>query len=191
MGGTKVKAFKNIFPVILLILFELAVGILLMIKPDEFTSWVIKGFGAILLLYGLIYFIRFFIDKKNGEQSVLTMIFAVVAIIIGAVSLIFTEWLKGLFAVMFVIYAIFLIIAGIFKIKIFIDARKARLPAPFISLLSAFLSIALGVFIILDPVEALRMSWILVGVAFIIEAVVDIIALIVMMGPGKPKPREE
>ena len=52
------KLWKIYLPAILLILFELVVGILLFIDPVGFTSTVIVGFGVLLLAIAAVNFVR-------------------------------------------------------------------------------------------------------------------------------------
>ena len=59
---------KADLPIILFLLFELAVGIMLLIDPESFTKILVIVFGAILAIIGIIYIIRYFtsVDKAGG-----------------------------------------------------------------------------------------------------------------------------
>ena len=171
------KALRNNLPVILFILFELAVGVLLLVNPDDFTKAVIICFGVVLIVIGAIYLIRVLRDKSEGISG-LTMTISLASLIIGAVCLIFPSFVIGLFALINIFYGAMLIISGIYKIKSYSDARKAGVKLPFVSLLSALLSVVLGVLIIINPFDATKIPWIFIGVSLIFEAALDCVAVI-------------
>ena len=74
------STFKRHLPVILLILFEIAVGVLLLTNPEAFTTAVIIIFGAVCVVIGLIYFIKYLRARKREDGSVLMLIGAIFSI---------------------------------------------------------------------------------------------------------------
>ena len=60
------KKFLRILPMILPILFELAVGVLLFLKPEEVTRTIILILGLGLIVVGIVLLILFFRAKKEG-----------------------------------------------------------------------------------------------------------------------------
>ena len=75
------QTLRRNLPLLLLIVFELAVGILLFLKPVEFTQGIIITLGVLLLVLGVIDLIRFFRDKKNlGVDNYLTLSLAILAL---------------------------------------------------------------------------------------------------------------
>ena len=63
------STIKNNIPIILMLLFEIAVGVLLLVNPETFTTIVVISFGVFLTVVGIIYLIRYFAARKRGEES--------------------------------------------------------------------------------------------------------------------------
>lgn len=177
------RLLRSSLSLILLILAEIAVGILLFVNPEEFTRTVLTLFGIIMLLVGLVSCVRFFRDRKDGMESPLTLIFAVAALVIGIFCAFATSFVLGLFSVVAVIYGVILILAGIYKAQTYFQNKKAKLRPSFLVLLSAVLAVILGAVIVFNPFTTTVMLWRFAGISMIAEAVIDLIALI----PAKEK----
>lgn len=172
------KKFRQILPVILLTLFEMAVGILLLVNPEGFTNAVIIAFGVAMLVIGVIHFIKYFVDRKDGTESPLTIISAVILLLIGAVCAFASSAVMGLFSVIVIIYGVMLIVSGVYKISFFATLKKAgALTSPFM-LISAVLGIILGVVVIIFSFQTAMIVWQIAGVSLIVEAAIDLISVI-------------
>ncbi len=173
------KTWKQNLPVVLLIAFELAVGILLFIEPEKFTKAIIIGFGALLLVIGLVYLIRFFTERKQlGVHSWGMLILSICTLIAGCVLTFAAEFILGLFAVLAVLYGIFLVIAGLYKGRIYFELQHFGLPVSIVLLFSAILSIGLGCLLVLHPFESTVTLWRIAGVSWMVEAIGDALALV-------------
>lgn len=173
------KTLKNNVPVILLILFEITVGILLLVNPEAFTAAVITCFGIVLLVIGVVYLVRFIKDKKSDDDAnVMTLILSIISLIVGCVCAFLTKWVIGLFAVVAVIYGVILIVSGVYKAKTYFDTKKEKLPVSFMTIISAVLSVILGIVIVVNPFTATNFLWIFAGISLIVEAVLDFVAVI-------------
>ena len=180
------KNLKNNIPVMLLILFEITVGILLLVNPEAFTAAVITCFGIVLLAIGIVYLIRFIREKKESDKaSILTLVLAVISLAVGCVCAFLTNRVMGLFAVVAVVYGVILIVSGIYKAKTYFDMKQENLPVSVITLVSAILSIVLGIVIVVNPFTATNFLWFFAGISLIVEAVVDFVAVIMNVKPKK------
>ncbi len=179
------KRLKVLLPIIIVILFELAVGILLLVKPLEFTEWVLRIFGAVLLVVSIFYIVRFIIAKvKREEASIIPVIISVITLGVGIFCTFFPQALiAAVGTAIAVIYGLIMIISGIFKINMFIDSKRAGLGVSAISLISAIFSLVIGVLIIvitfINPFTLVNIYLILAGIGLIVEAVFDTVAVIV------------
>lgn len=171
------KALRNNFPVILFILFELAVGILLLIDPEAFTKTVLMCFGIVLIVIGAIYLYRVLKDRNEGVSGI-TMAISLASFLVGALCFTFPSVVMGLFAVVAIIYGVILIVSGIYKAKNYSDAKKAGTHVPAVSLISSILSVALGVVIIVNPFKTVHVLWIFTGISLIFEAALDFVAVL-------------
>lgn len=173
------KTWKAYLPLGLLILFELAVGILLFIRPEEFTRAVVIGFGVLLLAASAVSFVRYFSDRRAmGEGSVLTLFLAVFTLALGGACAFLPGWVLGLFALAAAVYGVILVVAGLFKLAAYIDRRQAGWHPSVLSLIGAVLSVALGLLILINPFTARDVVWQVAGVSLIVEAVFDTVGLV-------------
>ena len=178
------KNIRNNIPVILLTLFEFAVGVLLLINPEAFTKAVLIIFGAILIVIGAIYLVRVLRDKTEGVSGI-TMTVALISLIVGILCIVFPSMIMSLFSVAAIIYGVMLIVSGVYKTKSYTDAKKAGSPLPVISLISAFLSVALGILIVLNPFGTVRALFTFAAIFLIIEAALDLVSVILNTSGGK------
>ncbi len=173
------KNWKHILPLVLLVLFELMIGVLLFLKPEEFTKTMIVIFGFILIVFGIVYLIQFYSERReSGAKKWELLILSVAVLAIGVLLAAGAGFIVKLFAVPAVLYGIFLVIAGIFKGRAFFVMRSEGLRAPFLLFIFALLSIALGCLLILHPFESVVVLWRLTGLSWIISGIGDAISLI-------------
>ena len=173
------KNWKHQLPVILLAFFEIAAGILLFLKPEEFTGMIIVGFGIVLLIFAVLYFVQFFTERKAGGYSNwLILILAVITLALGLICLFGSGFIVKLFAIPAILYGIFLMIAGMYKCRTFVALRRNLFPAPVMLIVSGILTICLGILLVIHPFESTMVLWRIAGVAWILSGVGDIISLI-------------
>ena len=180
------KKLKFILPVLIIILFEITVGVLLFIEPVAFTSTVIICFGVISVINSIIFLVYFFVTKKrNSSANPLNIFVSVVSFIVGVICIFFTGWVMGIFVVLAMIYGCLLIVSGIYKVFVFFDMRSAGLRASFMMLLAAVASIILGTVVVLHPFSAQTMMWRFTGAALVGEGVFDLFSLILALRSSK------
>ncbi|MBP5631194.1 MAG: DUF308 domain-containing protein [Clostridia bacterium] len=188
------RAFLKHLPVILLALFEMIAGVMLFIKPDSFTTIIIAIFGGVLIAVGIVNLFRYIKGRKEGNANALSLTIAVIVTLVGIVALFFPgpifNWVKTAFGAL--IYAIMLIISGVFKLGLYIDYRQAGVRVNFLHVISGILAIVLGVVIILRPYgDNEKAMWIITGIMMIGESLVDIASLVLNVVNSKKKPKEK
>ena len=184
------KSLRNSIPVILLFALELVIGILLLVSPMEFTTAVFIAFGVVLIAIGVIYLIRYFVNRKNGEEySASMLILSVVSLLVGCAGAFCSGLIIKMLSMVWVIYGIILLISGIYKARNYVEIRKNKQPGSFISLISIIVSMALGVVLILNPFAATQTMWRFAGIVLIIEGFIDysliMLAVRVSRSPSK------
>ena len=60
------KIFKRLLPTILMLIFEIAIGVLLLIDGEKFTEVIFIIFGVFLLISGLATLIRCLFAGRSG-----------------------------------------------------------------------------------------------------------------------------
>lgn len=162
---------------ILLALFEIVVGILLLVNPVGFTSGIIIALGIVLLITGLVSTIRYFItDAKKAAASQL-LVKGILLIVVGAFCTLKSQWFLMTFPILTVVYGAAILFAGIYKIQWMADLLRAKNQKWFLALISAGISILCAVVVIANPFTSTAVLWMFTGISLIVEAVFDIVAL--------------
>lgn len=172
------NSLKANIPIILLILFEAAVGILLLVNPETFTRAIIIFFGIILLAIGLIYLIRYLRQKKENILDPVALVVAIVALAIGAVCTFCSGAIINLILAIAIIYGVILLLSGIYKLQNFFLVRKAGLPISIVSAASGVVAVVLGIVVMIYPKDVAISVWQVAGIMLILEAIIDFLSII-------------
>ena len=184
------KFLRQNLPMLLVAIFEFGVGIMIILdKGKNLTQTVFIVLGVILALVSIVYFIRFFKDKKNGDVNVFTISAAIFLVVIGLLCAIFSKSVSEHPIAVTIIYGGILIAAGIFKIQSYVDAKKTGIPLSFLTLVSAGISAAGGILALIDPFKKAEETgvpdglMIFIGVILVVVAAIDVVA--VFYNPNK------
>ena len=172
------RIIKIYIPIILLIVFEVAVGILLLVNPEMFTRTVILLFGMILLLIGITCFIRYVLEKKQDIVDPLALLITVVTSAIGAICVFCSSAIIGFITAIAIIYGVILVISGIYKLYNFYLLKKAGLPMSKVSAASGVIAVVLGILIVVFPQNAVFSIWQMAGILLILEAFIDFLSIV-------------
>ena len=188
------RAFLKHLPVILLAVFEMTAGIMLFIDPESFTTIIIAIFGGVLIAVGIVNLFRYIKGRKDGNANAFSLTIAVIITLFGIFALFFPglifNWVKAAFGAL--IYAIMLIISGVFKLGLFIDYRHAGVSVNFLHVISGILAIVLGAVIILRPYgDNEKAMWLITGIMMVGVSAVDIASLVLNVVNSKKKPKEK
>lgn len=174
------KLIKENPQTILMVLFEIAVGSLLLINPDGFTRAILVSFGVIMLIIGIVNLIKYVSKKKSSLFPVLRLIAGIVSIIVGAIFTFGPSMIMGIFTLIAIVYGIILIVSGVMKMQDFFQAKKYEPYVPIVILFSAIASVVLGLIIIINPFETAMLAFRFMGISLIVEAVIDILTLVLI-----------
>lgn len=171
---TKLRNSGGIF----LCLFEILVGILLLINPVSFTAGIIVAGGIFLLIVGLGSIIKYFrTDAKEAALSQ-SLVKGLVALLAGSFCAFNSEWFVVTFPILTMIYGVVILVTGLGKIQMTVDLLRQKNKKWFLAGISAALSIICAVVILKSPFASTAVLWIFTGVSLIIESVLDIVTLI-------------
>lgn len=158
--------------------FELLIGILLLINPVGFTSGIIIAFGLFLTAAGMISAIQYFrtdaetASRENGLAKGMT--FA----LLGLFCVFKSEWFLGAFPLLTILYGILMLVCGICKVQWAVDMLRVKRQYWYIACISAAVTVVCAVVILANPFTATAVLWIFIGVTMIVEAVLDIVTFI-------------
>ena len=174
------KTVKKYLPSVLIILLQIAVGVMLIVNAEKLTVFIFRVFGIGLIVLALVMTIRYLKARKDDDANVFMLIVAIVAFVLGMVLAIGATWIVDAeFALLAIFYGAIMIVNGILKIGEFISIRKQGASASAIRVFSGILSIALGILAIILCNEALTVIGLILGITLLVESVLDIAAMVV------------
>ncbi len=175
---------KNTLNGIVLCLFEIVVGILLLINPISFTTGIITVAGVVLIILGVISIIKYF--KTEAKQAAVGqyLMKGLVSLLAGTFCTFNSHWFIATFPVLTILYGVVVLVTGLGKIQLTVDMIRMKSKKIFLAIISAVISIACGVVILNNPFTSTAVLWMFTGITLLVEAVIDFITLIVS-GKGK------
>ena len=179
------KSLKSNLTTILMIAFEIAVGVLLLVDPEGFTTTVIIIFGATLLVIGAIFLFRYLGDRKEGNNNVLAIFISALSFIAGIVFTFFSGAIIGLITAIAVVYGIIIAVSGGYKLYVYFLFVKSDVPVSKISIISSIFAIVLGIVIIIYPKDWALTVWQLAGILLLVESAIDIASMVQTFRIGK------
>lgn len=185
------KALKENFNGIVICLFELVIGILLLINPVGFTSGIIMTAGGILCLIGLINCVKYFRAEVKEASKGQFLTKGLVALIAGAFCILNTDWFIVTFSALTVIYGVVVLLASVEKIQLCVDMLRQKRKRWYLAAISAVISLACAVIILKNPFSSTAVIWIVAGISLILEAVFDVYTLMANLGKQEEKKNEE
>ncbi|MGN0763233.1 MAG: DUF308 domain-containing protein [Aristaeellaceae bacterium] len=180
------QQLKNVGGGLLGSLCEIAVGILLLVNPSLFTSTIIivVGFGLILLgLLSMVHYCRTPAAEAEKEQSLVKgLMLATVGIFCAAKS----EWFLTTFPVLTRLYGVAILAIGLSKVQWTVDGLRMKRVSWYWAGLSALVTLICAAIILSNPFGSERALWIFTGVSLLVEAALDMLAI---LWKGKPAAR--
>lgn len=164
---------------IALCLFELIVGVLLLIDPVGFTSGIIKAAGIALMILGLIEIVKYF--RTSAEEALLgqTLVRGLVAVLAGAFCIFKTEWFIITFPVLTIMYGVIILLAGLGKVQLAVDMLRRKNKSWVWAAVNAVVSMGCAVVILNSPFTSTAVLWIFTGASLIVEGVFDVVTFFV------------
>lgn len=163
---------------ILACIFEILVGILLLINPIGFTTGIIIAAGIVLLVLGVISIVKYF-KADAGEAAVhQTLVKGLVALVAGAFCAFKSNWFVVTFPLLTIIYGIVILVTGLGKVQLTVDMLRAKQGRWYFPAINAAVSIICAIVILRSPFTSTTVLWIFTGITLIVEAVLDAVSLI-------------
>lgn len=157
-------------------IFEIMVGILLLIDPVGFTSVIIVVFGIVLAVIGAISLFRYFREDAETASQESGLAKGIIFAIFGLFCAFKSEWFMVTFPLLTVLYGILTLVSGVSKVQWAVDMLRAKQKYWFVEVISAVLTIICAILILTNPFTSTAFLWTFIGVSMIVEAVVDVIA---------------
>lgn len=153
----------------------IVLGVFMVIKSQAVANGINDVFGVIMLIYGVINIIVFFINKDADENLFLELATGVIAIGLGVFSLVAQDLMQQI-----LFYAIggVLLIDALVNIKRAVNLRYLGFPRWNIFLIAAIIGVILGILCIVFYTVIPQSVVVFFGVSLIYEGVSSLIILI-------------
>lgn len=173
------KIIKKELPAVILCFFEILIGILLLVDPVSFTSAIIVTVGSVLSVIGIINIIRYFRTDIVVAAQKQILFKGLVCLLSGGFCILNSYWFIATFPILTIIYGIAILLAGLRKVQWVVNMIRLRHKKWYLAAIGALVSIACAVIILSSPFTSTKVLWNFTGVSLIIEAVIDIVTLII------------
>lgn len=174
------KTLKQNGNSIILCIIEALAGILLLINPMHFTAGIIIATGVALMVDGFLNVIRYFRSSPEEAAASRLLMRGLVALLAGGFCAFNPGWFVAAFPVIAILYGITILIVGLGKVQNTMDLIRAKNSKWWWGAISAVISIACALVIISNPFSSTVILWWFAGISLIIEAVFDLITLIMI-----------
>ena len=164
---------------IIISIFEILIGILLLVKPAGFTSVIIILFGIVLCFFGISSIIEYFhqdIEEAAKGQDLTKGLLFLVA---GFFCVFQHSWFVGTFSVVAILYGIMMLVTGLAKVQTAVDMVRMKRKSWTWLASSAALSIVCAVIILNNPFKTNEVLWMFTGIVLIMEAILDVIIIVI------------
>ena len=172
------KIIKKHIYAILLCLFELIVGVLLLINPIGFTTLILFAAGIALLVVGVSAVIKYFRTPAPQAATAQYLSKGLVSLCAGAFCAFGAEWMVEAYSALTVNYGLVIMVVGFGKVQLACDIFRRKNDKWFFALISAALSVICSVLILWNPFSTLTVIWILTGIVLSLSALLDIVTVI-------------
>lgn len=168
----QLKMVKNVY-CIMAICF-IAVGIMLLIRPDISVNIICKAFGAVLLVYGIVKIIGYATKDLYQLAFQFDLALGIVSIVVGLVLVFRTQHVLELLSVC---VGVFMLVDATLKIQTAIDSKRFGVERWWTILIAAIVVAAFGVLLIVRPFETTSVIIRLIGLIFCLDGILNIIVV--------------
>lgn len=172
------KIFEN--PTSLLVcVLEIVVGILLLINPMGFTAGILIAAAIVLIGLGIWQCIGYIRQDPVSAAVGHKLFFGLCLILLGIVGIWKANWFVTTFpTVLTTLYGVAIALSGIQKIQWTTDSLRLKTGKWLLPAVSALASMLCAAIILVNPFETILVLWQVAGIVLILEAVLDLFALI-------------
>lgn len=163
---------------LILLLFEAAVGVVLLINPIGFATVFVTVVGVLLAAVGLMFILQYFRSEPAEAQKGQGLLKGCCALLVGLFCALNTQWFIDAFPLLTVIHGIVILFTGIIRLQWTVDMLRLKLKRWYIAAAGAVVSIVLALIIFINPFGVTTAIWTFIGISFLIDALADLTVLI-------------
>ena len=163
--------FRHIrFPVLGAAVLCLALGVVVLLWPGDTLRVLCIGFGAVLILSGLLQLASYFLGEKSSVWRRLLILSGIISIVVGVWILLGPDKVLRLVSI---VLGVVLLYHGFADIRFGMDIKKCGGKSAATVVLFGLLTCALGVLILVDPFEGEKLLMLFMGLSFLFDGATD------------------
>lgn len=170
---TNIKATKNST---LMSAIEFIIGLILLFRPEGFTSVIIVSLGVVLIILGAMSTVNYFRTEKSEAMKTNLLSKGLLCLIGGIFFAFNSKWFIKTFPISTVLYGVFMLLLGVVKFQNTIDSFRFKVKYWYINLIGAVLTLFSSVMIITNPFTSTEFVWKYIAIALLVEAALDILS---------------
>lgn len=155
------------------VIFAILGGVLVW-KPEETIKTITYILGAIFIIIGIYKIINYILAKGKYDFYNYNMIYGIIAIVIGIITIVYGTTITSLFRI---IIGIWIIYSALVRISVSIKLKRTELNIWTYSLLLAIIMLICGLYITINSGTVV----VTIGILIIVYSIVDIIESIIFM----------
>lgn len=188
MAREKTKKRSMLGTFIIAAISYIVLGVFMVIHPDITASSLRIMFGVIMLIYGIVNLVSFFLNKDTEENLFLELASAVVAIALGIFVLVADAALIN--SILFYTMGVIIIIDGLVNAKRAFNLKSMGMKKWYIFLITSAISVIAGILCIVFKDILASVIVVIIGCVLIYEGIASLITMF-MVSRMKKKVEKE
>lgn len=156
---------------VIISVFFLALGILMLVRPDASFTVICRGLGILTAIFGALRVLQYFIRTPQGVGQRYDLAGGLFCLLIAALLILRA---REVAAILSVIVGIFILIDSVFRLQVALDAHRTGVTAWGMMMILACISLLLGVLLVFDTFRGQAVISIIMGCALIYDALADL-----------------
>ena len=166
----------------------IVLGVFMVIHPDITASSLRIMFGVIMLIYGIVNIVSFFLNKDSEENLFLELASAVIAIALGVFVLVADAALIN--SILFYTMGVIIIIDGLVNAKRAFNLKGYGMKLWYVFLILAAISVITGVLCIVFKDILASVIVVIIGCVLIYEGIASLVTMFVVSRMKKKVEKE-
>lgn len=163
---------------ILLLVFEIMVGVLLLVNPTGFTTAIVVGTGILMTIAGVVCATLYFAGEPVTMAARQLLFKGLLLVLAGLLAITQHHLILQAFPILTVMYALAMLVLAAYKVQRMTDMLRVHAGRWYMPAASAALAALLALFILTNPWGATQVVWTFVGISLILEAALEIATLV-------------
>lgn len=159
---------------ILISIIFAVLGIILIAQPDAAVKVITTTLGVVFIIVGIIKIVEYFSSKEHNEIINYDLIYGIIALVIGLITMIYSNAVEFMFRLMLGIWIIY---SGAIRLSFAMKLKKINSSAWVSSLIIAIIIIIGGIVVAFTQNAVI----IAVGIVTLVYAILDLIESIIFL----------